>query len=233
MNAKVNRHEFADRLTLADKLARDVASKLDAAIEARGKATIAVSGGGTPKVMFAVLAEQEIDWSRVTVTLVDERWVDTDSDRSNARMVSSTLLTHEAHVATFLPLFDRAHKDDVDAALADVGKRIDALGSPFDVVLLGMGPDGHTASFFPGGDHLAEALDLDGKQPVLSMRAEGAGEPRITLSLPRVLDTRALYLHIEGDDKKALLGKALAGEDFPIAAVLKQDRVPVDVYWAP
>lgn len=233
MNAKVNRHEFADRLTLADKLARDVASKLDAAIKARGKATIAVSGGGTPKVMFAVLAEQEIDWSRVTVTLVDERWVDTDSDRSNARMVSSTLLTHEAHVATFLPLFDRAHKDDVDAALADVGKRIDALGSPFDVVLLGMGPDGHTASFFPGGDHLAEALDLDGKQPVLSMRAGGAGEPRITLSLPRVLDTRALYLHIEGDDKNALLGKALAGEDFPIAAVLKQDRVPVDVYWAP
>jgi len=233
MNAKVNRHEFADRLTLADKLARDVASKLDAAIKARGKATIAVSGGGTPKVMFAVLAEQEIDWSRVAVTLVDERWVDTDSDRSNARMVSSTLLTHEAHVATFLPLFDRAHKDDVDAGLADVGKRIDALGSPFDVVLLGMGPDGHTASFFPGGDHLAEALDLDGKQPVLSMRAGGAGEPRITLSLPRVLDTRALYLHIEGDDKKDVLGKALAGEDFPIAAVLKQDRVPVDVYWAP
>ncbi|MDQ0009361.1 6-phosphogluconolactonase [Luteibacter jiangsuensis] len=233
MNAKVNRHEFADRLTLADKLAREVAAKLDAAIKARGKATIAVSGGGTPKVMFAVLAEQEIDWSRVTVTLVDERWVDTDSDRSNARMVSSTLLTHEARVASFLPLFDRAHKDDVDAALADVGKRVDALGSPFDVVLLGMGPDGHTASFFPGGDHLAEALDLAGKQPVLSMRAEGAGEPRITLSLPRVLDTRALYLHIEGDDKKDLLGKALAGADFPIAAVLKQDRVPVDVYWAP
>ncbi|WP_426286073.1 6-phosphogluconolactonase [Luteibacter sp. E-22] len=232
MNTKVNRHEFADRLTLADKLARDVASKLDAAIKARGKATIAVSGGGTPKVMFAVLAEQEIDWSRVTVTLVDERWVDTDSDRSNARMVASTLLTHEAHVAAFLPLFDRAHKDDVDAALADVGKRIDALGSPFDVVLLGMGPDGHTASFFPGGDHLAEALDLDGKQSVLSMRAEGAGEPRITLSLPRILDTRALYLHIEGDDKKDVLGKALAGEDFPIAAVLKQDRVPVEVYWA-
>ncbi|WP_448099296.1 6-phosphogluconolactonase [Luteibacter yeojuensis] len=232
MNAKVNRHEFADRLTLADKLAREVASKLDAAIKARGKATIAVSGGGTPKVMFAVLAEQEIDWSRVTVTLVDERWVDTDSDRSNARMVASTLLTHEAHVATFLPLFDRAHKDDVDAALADVGKRIDALGSPFDVVLLGMGPDGHTASFFPGGDHLSEALDLDGNQPVLSMRAEGAGEPRITLSLPRLLDTRALYLHIEGDDKKDVLGKALAGEDFPIAAVLKQDRVPVEVYWA-
>ena len=233
MNAKVNQHEFADKLTLADQLARDIAGKLDAAIKARGKASIAVSGGGTPKLMFAVLAEQEIDWSKVTITLVDERWVDESSDRSNARLVKHTLISHEAHVATFLPLFDSAHAGDVDAALADVGQRVDAIGKPFDVIVLGMGPDGHTASFFPGGDNLAKALDLDGKQSVLSMRAGGAGEPRITLSLPRVLDTRALYLHIEGDDKKEILARAQAGGDFPIAAVLKQDRVPVDVYWAP
>lgn len=232
MNAKINQHDFADKLTLADKLARDIASKLDAAIKARGKASIAVSGGGTPKVMFAVLAEQEIDWSKVTITLVDERWVDEDNERSNARMVKSTLIAHEAHVASFLPLFDKAHADDVDAALKGVGDKVDAIGKPFDVVVLGMGPDGHTASFFPGGDHLAEALDLNGKQSVLSMRAGGAGEPRITLSLPRVLDTRTLYLHIEGADKKDVLARAQAGEDFPIAAVLKQDRVPVDVYWA-
>lgn len=233
MNAKINRHEFADRLTVAGKLARDVASKLEAAIQARGKATIAVSGGGTPKTMFAVLAEQEIDWSKVTVTLVDERWVDTDSDRSNARMVAEHLFHHQSHTAGFVPLFDRAHKDSVDDALDDVGKRIDALGLPFDVVLLGMGGDGHTASFFPGGDNLAAALDPNGTRTVVSMRAPDAGEPRITLTLPRVLDTRALYLHIEGDDKKDVLGKALAGGDFPIAAVLTQDRVPVDVYWAP
>ena len=134
MNAKVNRHEFADRLTLGDTLAKDIAGKLDAAVKARGKASLAVSGGGTPKLMFAVLAEQEIDWSKVTITLVDERWVDTDSDRSNAKLVADHLLHHEAHTATFLPLFDKAHKDDVDAALADVGKRIDALGQPLDVV---------------------------------------------------------------------------------------------------
>jgi len=232
MNAKVNKHEFADRLTLGDTLAKDIAGKLGAAIAARGKASLAVSGGGTPKLMFAVLAEQEIDWSKVTITLVDERWVDEDSDRSNARLVKDHLIRHEAHTAAFLPLFDKNHADDVDAALAGVGKSIEALGLPFDALILGMGPDGHTASFFPGGDHLAEALDLDGKQTVLSMRAGGAGEPRITLSLPRVLDTRALYLHIEGNDKKEILDQALAGKDFPIAAVLTQDRVPVDVYWA-
>lgn len=233
MNATVNRHEFADRLTLGDTLAKDIASKLAEAVKARGKASLAVSGGSTPKLMFAVLAEQEIEWSKVTITLVDERWVDEDNERSNARLVKKTLIAHEAHVAGFQPLFDKAHADDVDAALAGVGAKVDALGKPFDVVVLGMGPDGHTASFFPGGDHLAQALDLDGKQSVLSMRADGAGEPRITLSLPRVLDTRALYLHIEGNDKKEILGKALAGEDFPIAAVLKQDRVAVDVYWSP
>ncbi|UPG85671.1 6-phosphogluconolactonase [Luteibacter aegosomatis] len=233
MNATIQRHEFADKLTLADRLARDVAAKLDAGIRARGKATLAVSGGSTPKTMFAVLAEQEIDWSKVTVTLVDERWVDTDSDRSNARLVAEHLLHHEARTATFLPLFDGAHKDDVDAALADVGQRIDALGLPFDVVILGMGGDGHTASFFPGGDHLAEATDPNGTQTVLSMRAEGAGEPRITLTLPKVLDTRALFLHIEGADKKDVLAKAEAGEDFPIRSVLTHARVALDVYWAP
>lgn len=233
MNAKVINHDFADKLSLGDALARDIASKLDAAIKARGKASLAVSGGGTPKLMFAVLAEQEIDWSKVTITLVDERWVDDDNERSNAKLVKDHLIHHEAHTAAFLPLFDKDHADDVDAALADVGKSVEALGLPFDALILGMGPDGHTASFFPGGDHLAEALDLDGKQTVLSMRAGAAGEPRITLSLPRVLDTRTLYLHIEGQDKKDILAKAQAGEDSPIGAVLKQDRVPVNVYWAP
>lgn len=232
MNAKIDRHEFEDKLTLADTLARDVAAKLDAAIKARGKATLAVSGGGTPKVMFAVLAEQEIDWSKVTITLVDERWVDTDSDRSNARLVAEHLLHHQAHTATFLPLFDRAHKDDVDAALADVGARVDALGLPFDVLILGMGPDGHTASFFPGGDHLDEALDPHGRRTVVSMRAEGAGEPRITLTLPRVIEARSLYLHVEGNDKKDLLAKAEAGADLPIRAVLTNAKA-LHVYWAP
>jgi len=233
MNAKIERHEFADKLTLADQLARDVASKLDAAIKKNGKASIAVSGGGTPKAMFAVLAEQEIDWSKVTITLVDERWVGTESDRSNARLVAEHLLHHQAHTATFLPLFDAEHKDDVDAALGAVGARIDALGGTFDVLILGMGGDGHTASFFPGGDNLAEALDPKGSKTVLSMRAPDAGEPRITLTLPKVLATNALYVHIEGADKKDILAKAEAGENYPIGAVLKNAKGTVEIYWAP
>ncbi|TCV92781.1 6-phosphogluconolactonase [Luteibacter rhizovicinus] len=230
MNATVRRHDFADRLTLADKLAHEVAEKLREAIAARGHATLAVSGGGTPKVFFAVLARSVLDWSKVTVTLVDERWVGEDNERSNARMVRDLLLKQNAEQATFVPLYENAPTPD--DALDNVNARIDKLPQPFDVVLLGMGPDGHTASFFPGGDHLAQALALDGTRSVLSMRAEGAGEPRITLSLPRILASHALYLHIEGDDKKQVLDDAIA-RDYPIASVLKQTRTPLDVYWSP
>jgi 6-phosphogluconolactonase len=112
-----------------------------------------------------------------------------------------------------------------------------ALPLPFDAVVLGMGNDGHTASFFPGGDRLPEALDLANAARVLPMRAAGAGEPRITFTLSALLDTRALFLHIEGDAKRQLLADARLGlgeaADVPVRAVLTQSRVPVAVYWCP
>jgi 6-phosphogluconolactonase len=100
-----------------------------------------------------------------------------------------------------------------------------------------MGDDGHTASFFPGGDHLAEALDLNGGARVLPMRAPAAGEPRITLSLPTLLDTRALFLLVTGEKKRDMLADVRLGlgasQDYPVHAVLTQQRVPVAVYWCP
>jgi 6-phosphogluconolactonase len=102
------------------------------------------------------------------------------------------------------------------------------------VVVLGMGNDGHTASFFPGGDNLATALA--GEAPVVTMRAPGAGEPRVTLSLNRLLKADGLYLHIEGEEKAKVLEQALADgpvEDMPIRAVLRQTVTPLNVYWCP
>jgi 6-phosphogluconolactonase len=112
-----------------------------------------------------------------------------------------------------------------------------SLELPFDAVILGMGNDGHTASFFPGGDRLPEALDINNATRVLPMRAAGAGEPRITFTLSALLETRALYLHIEGDAKRQLLADARLGlgeaAKFPVRSVLTQQRVPVAVYWCP
>ncbi|MDE1893384.1 MAG: 6-phosphogluconolactonase [Xanthomonadaceae bacterium] len=231
----VTTHSFSDGQAQALALAERAAAQLRASLAARGEAALAVSGGSTPKLFFAALAQQQLDWSRVHVTLVDERWVPDTDPRSNARLVKSLLLQGDAAAATFVPLY--TGDASPEAGLAIARARIDALPRPFDVVVLGMGDDGHTASFFPGGDHLAEALDLDGTASAWPMHAPGAGEPRITLSLPALLQTRALYLLVCGDGKRDLLADARLGLDearhYPVRAVLTQTRVPVAVYWCP
>jgi 6-phosphogluconolactonase len=105
---------------------------------------------------------------------------------------------------------------------------------PLDAAILGMGNDGHTASFFPGGDTLEEALTGEG--PVVAIRAPGAGEPRVTLTLKRLLAARALYLHIEGEEKVETLERAEADgpvEDMPVRAILRQTQTPLTIFWCP
>lgn len=233
--ANVTTHDFTDAGAQASALARHVATQLREAIAARGRAVIAVSGGSTPKAFFAQLSSESLDWPAVTVTLVDERWVPDTDDRSNAKLVQSTLLQNAAATANFVPLYTGAASPK--AGLAEVEAHIAALPTPFDVVVLGMGDDGHTASFFPGGDHLAEATDPHGTVKAWPMHATGAGEPRITLSLPVLLDTRALYLLVCGAGKRDLLAAVQQGADaaknYPVRSVVMQDSVPLVVYWSP
>jgi 6-phosphogluconolactonase len=224
-------HAFDDGQALASALATRIADNLRDAIKARGEATIAVSGGSTPKRLFERLSHEALDWSRVTVTLVDERWVPDTDERSNARLVESLLLRHHAADASFVPLY--AEAPTPEAGIAQVRARIGTMKLPFDVTVLGMGPDGHTASFFPGGDRLGEALDLSNTAEVLPMRAPNAGEPRITFTLPILLKARALYLHIEGPDKRTVLEQAEQPDsELPIASVLQHAR-QLEIYWCP
>lgn len=233
--SNITTHNFADSTAQATTLAQRVAAQLREAIAARGRAVIAVSGGSTPKAFFAQLSNEALDWPAVTVTLVDERWVPDTDDRSNAKLVKSNLLQNAAATANFVPLYTGAATPE--AGLAEAEARIAALPAPFDAVVLGMGDDGHTASFFPGGDHLAEATDPHGTAKVWPMHAAGAGEPRITLSLPALLDTRALYLLVCGAGKRDLLASVRQGSEavkaYPIRTVVQQDRVPLAVYWSP
>ncbi|RUT28770.1 6-phosphogluconolactonase [Arsenicitalea aurantiaca] len=230
----LNRIDFDTRDALAKALAEAVAENLRDGIEARGRAVLAVSGGSTPAKFFARLGKTKtVDWSKVTVTLVDERWVAETEPRSNAGLVNEKMLQGPAAVAHFLPLYSGGEAPDA-AAIARTNKALQEVEETFDAVVLGMGEDGHTASFFPGGDTLAAALTEPG--PAIAIRAPGAGEPRVTLTLPRLLDSRALYLHIEGEAKAETLERALAEgalEDMPVRAVLRQDRLPLSLFWAP
>jgi 6-phosphogluconolactonase len=229
----IDRRTFADKPTLAKELAEAVADRIRSAIETRGTAAIAVSGGSTPAKFFQALGKtKDIEWSKVIVTLVDERWVDETNDRSNALLVNEKMLQGPAAVARFFPLYSGGDAPDA-AGVAKTNALVSQLPDQFAAVILGMGGDGHTASFFPGGDTLAEALTSEG--PTIAIRAPGAGEPRITFTLPRLLRTDGLYLHIEGEEKAEVLEKALGDgpvEDLPIRSVLRSGHA-VSVYWCP
>jgi len=225
---------FVDGEALAEALASTVAEKLAAACEARGSAVLAVSGGTTPARFFKALSHKRLPWNKITVTLIDERFVPPTNDRSNQRLVSETLLQNEAAAANFVGLYNDA--PDVEEGAKIAARAIGRLGQPFDISILGMGGDGHTASFFPGGDHLGEAISPQQRALVLPMRAEGAGEPRLTLTLPVIAGSRFVALQIEGEAKKAVLAKALAegsANDMPIRAVLRHEPIALEIFWAP
>ncbi len=230
----IERHDFSNSSDLAEALATAIAEKLDEAIQARGHSVLAVSGGTTPKRLFEVLSRKNIDWNLVTITLVDERFISPDHERSNEKLVRDHLLNNQAGVAKFIGLYNPAATAETAGIAA--ANRISALPRPFDVVVLGMGLDAHTASFFPGGDRLDQALDPNEKALVVPMQAEGAGERRLTLTLPLLVEARMLVMHIEGNDKLTVLDEALACEDSmkkPVRAVFQHAKTPVQLYWAP
>ena len=215
---------------LDEALARHVADRLEEDIAARGAASLAVSGGGTPRNMFRHLAHCDLDWSRVWVTLVDERWVDPVDPDSNERLVREQLLRNRASTARFVGL--KSGHADPGQGIADVSRRLQEVPRPFTRVILGMGADGHTASWFPQAANLGELLDPRGSAPLGWCDPVTAPHQRITLTLPVVLAAEEIILHITGEEKRDVLAGA-AAQGLPIAAVTDQDRNPVSIWWAP
>jgi 6-phosphogluconolactonase len=227
-----DRH-FDSADTLADALAADLAAALRSAIDARGQALIAVSGGSSPKPLFARLAVTDLDWSSVVVAQVDERWLPTDHADSNARMIREHLLRDRAAAARFLPMKNAAATPE--AGQAECEAQLRALPLPFDLIVLGMGEDGHTASLFPQAAALAVALDPDGPL-CAAVHPPNAPHARMSLTLAGLLASRRLVLPLSGVSKlRVLAGARQEGpvESMPVRAVLRQTHVPLEVWCSP
>jgi 6-phosphogluconolactonase len=219
---------------LAQALAADVAQTLARAIDARGGASLIVSGGKTPVKFFEQLRARPIEWRRVCIALADERWVDPSDPGSNEKMVREVLLKERAAEARFAGLKNAAPSPDLGAVSA--WETFARIPRPFDVTLLGMGDDGHTASLFPGSPNLSIALAASAAAGCVGMWSPSAPQPRLSLNLSALLDSRRILILIEGAGKlSAYEAAAGAGpvEAMPVRAVLRQSRVPVEVIWAP
>lgn len=225
-------NEFSQRSELDQALAKQVADILTKAVSERGKASIAVSGGSTPKGFFNALSMMDLPWSDITVTLADERWVEMSSDDSNTKLVFENLLQNKATKAKFFHLKQGSTLNQ--ETLADLNIAAKSTILPLDVLILGMGEDGHTASLFPCSDQIDEAL-AKSTGPLLKVVPKTAPYERITFSYIYLKQSKHTFLHISGAAKKTVLNQALAGNDvreMPIRAFLQDPDLTTQVYWA-
>ncbi|GLX80281.1 6-phosphogluconolactonase [Thalassotalea insulae] len=225
-------NEFTQRSELDEALAENVAQLLIQAVKQKGKASIAVSGGSTPKGFFNALSQKDLPWQDITITLADERWVGIDSDDSNTRLVHENLLQNKAVNAKFFHL--KQGDELTDETLADLNLAAKSSILPLDVLILGMGEDGHTASLFPCSEQIAQALSSS-TAPLLKVVPQTAPYQRITFSFAYLKQSKNTFLHISGTNKHAVLEQAIAGNDsraMPIRAFLQDPAIDTQVYWA-
>ncbi|KTD49954.1 6-phosphogluconolactonase [Legionella quinlivanii] len=224
-------HRFENCEILHEEFANRLIEILNEAIAVRGEAYLAVSGGKTPAALFEVMAAKDLNWNAVSVILVDERWNTQDRD-SNEWLVKNCLLKNKAAAATFINLYTQ--NSTIEEAVGEAEAKLARIPL-FDAVILGMGEDGHTASLFPGSRELEYGLSNCAKD-VIALTPMHAPFQRITLTKPRLLRTRKLFLQLVGENKMRVFQEALADNDvltMPIRAFLNQPATRLQVMFAP
>ncbi|MBT9472501.1 MAG: 6-phosphogluconolactonase [Pseudomonadota bacterium] len=218
---------FENPAALAEAAAAAVLEALAAAIAERGSAVLVATGGRSPAPIYDLLAQAPLDWDKVAVTLSDDRFVAPTSPDSNERLVRERLLVGPAASAHFTPLsFDVAN---VREAALRAEPEVKAL-APYDVMLLGMGEDGHVASLIPGSPVMDEAMNLAGDRFCLGVPA-GVGSPplaRVTMTMPALLQARLTLILISGQTKREIIEN---GGGLPVHLLLEQAKAPVRVLW--
>lgn len=223
-------HSLSSTEQLAQALADRIADALRYAVANHGRASLVVSGGRSPIAFFEALSTRALAWAKVKVSLADERWVDPGDPDSNEGLLRRHLLQNAAADAQFVGLYRAA--DTLEQAAERASEALASFGRPIDVLVLGMGNDGHTASLFPDSPLLEQALDENGTDRCLPMLAPASPEQRISMTYPLLASARVQCLAIQGSAKLDTLRQAMQLEpsQMPIRAFL---RSPLEIYWCP
>ena len=225
-------HFFETREEASHAAADRIASALGRRLDLQKAASLVVSGGSSPVQCFNSLAHKDLDWGRVGVLPSDDRWVPSDHDDSNEKLVRSNLLVNGARNADLLPFYAEGATAEERAAALD--SEIRFVPFPFACSLLGMGTDGHFASLFPDAENLEEGLDLESAILCLPVETDASPHERISLTLAALSRSDEIVLLIFGDEKRKIYEKAKAGNGrYPVTRLLRQKRAPVHVFWAP
>ncbi len=230
-----------DRVQLAETLAEFTVQALNKGMAENGVGAIAVSGGSTPLAFFQALSAKTLAWTQAAIALVDERFVPATHSDSNERLVREHLLVNEATRAQFYGMVhpSRVAEGDIDGNVHWVEQQYAQLPAQLDVTVLGMGNDGHTASLFPGAAELSNALHIETPHRVSKMQPKTAPHARITLTAPMIHRSKALVLHIVGEDKLHTVQQALNLNDparMPIVQFLRGSALqpaPLTIFWSP
>ncbi|UOO82567.1 6-phosphogluconolactonase [Uruburuella testudinis] len=226
-------HSHENAAASAAALADAVADALQAALDKKGGAVLAVSGGRSPIAFFEALSQKDLDWAKIGLTLVDERIVPTDHADSNTGLVRQYLLQNKAAAAHWIPMVEADAREAALAPEAALQTALKHFRQP-DALVLGMGGDGHTASLFPQAPQLDKGLDLANDVPLLHTTPVTAPHERISMTLAAILNTPAVFLAIQGEEKKKVFEAAAQGlnKTFPISYVLNQPKVECHVHYA-
>ena len=236
---KIIERFFNDEDSFNHSLEANISCILSKAVQERGKATFLVSGGSTPQLLYHSLSDNtDLFWNQIQVAMVDERWVCADNDLSNERFIRRHLLRNNAKDAKFLAM--KTTTKVARDAEREINQEYATLKTPFDVTILGMGNDGHTASLFPNAEGLERAITDPSAfcRSIQAQSSEATGEitERMSLTLHGLLQSKIIFLLLRGKEKLATYHQAMNGNDIfemPVRAILQQKDIPVIVNWAP
>ena len=222
---------FTDKAELELILAKEISQKLEQEIKNKGKATLLVSGGSTPKKLYEILSHSEIDWNNVSIGLIDERFVATDTDESNELLIKNTLLKNKAADAKFIGLVFNINDYEENLNIAISKNKV--FYKSITCSILGMGLDGHTASLFPNSEEVYTDDSIYGDKMIINTRATSEPSNRISYTKAKILSSKHLFLYFNGKEKLDVYNSAKENNNAsikPISAFIHQNLKTLNVF---